>query len=215
MKRIAVHLAEGFEEIEAITIIDVLRRAEFDTVTISVSGNINVTGARQIIVLANQLFEEADYTAFDMIILPGGMPGAKNLNDHEGLKQEITKFNQQGKLLAAICAAPLIFGNMGLLKNKDVVCYPGFESYLAGANIKSDPVVVSGNIITGRGIGAALQFALTIVELLGSKEKADKLANDMLVSYEEWKRKVQLPFLITESARYSFIQFSAGSSFRI
>lgn len=181
MKRIAIHLAEGFEEIEAITIIDVLRRAEFDVTTISVSGKQNVTGAHRINVLADQLFDETDYTAFDMIVLPGGMPGAKNLNSHEGLKKQIATFHQQGKPLAAICAAPLVFGNMGLLKNRDAVCYPGFESYLTEANVKYDPVAISGNIITGRGIGAALQFALTIVERLESKEKADQLANDMLV----------------------------------
>ncbi|MDX9881917.1 MAG: DJ-1/PfpI family protein [Prolixibacteraceae bacterium] len=181
MKSIAIHLAEGFEEIEAITIIDVLRRAEFDVVTISLTGDKYVVGAHRVTVKADQLFEETDYTAFDMIVLPGGMPGAKNLDGHAGLKQQIAAFHQQGKPLAAICAAPLVFGNMGLLKNKDAVCYPGFESYLAGAKVKYDPVAISGNIITGRGIGAALQFALTIVELFGSKDKADQLAEGMLV----------------------------------
>ena len=151
MKRIAVHLAEGFEEIEAITIIDVLRRAGFDVACVSVSGKKNVTGSHRIGVVADQLFEETDYSAFDMIVLPGGMPGTKNLNNHEGLKQQIAAFHQQGKLLAAICAAPLVFGSMGLLKNRDAVCYPGYESYLTGANVKFDPVAISDNIIHRQG----------------------------------------------------------------
>lgn len=182
MKRIAIHLAEGFEEIEAITIIDVLRRAEFEAVTVSVTGVQSVAGAHGIVVQADQLFEKTNYATFDMLVLPGGMPGAKNLNEHAGLKQQIKEFNQQGKPLAAICAAPLVFGGMGLLEGKNAVCYPGFEGDLIGANVTLDPVAVSGNLITGRGIGAALRFALTIVEILGSKEKADQLAKDMLVS---------------------------------
>ena len=182
MKRIAIHLAEGFEEIEAITIIDVLRRAEFEAVTVSVTGVQSVAGAHGIVVQADQLFEKTNYATFDMLVLPGGMPGAKNLNEHAGLKQQIKEFYQQGKPLAAICAAPLVFGGMGLLEGKNAVCYPGFEGDLIGANVTLDPVAVSGNLITGRGIGAALRFALTIVEILGSKEKADQLAKDMLVS---------------------------------
>ena len=182
MKRIAIHLAEGFEEIEAITIIDVLRRAEFEAVTVSVTGVHPVAGAHGIVVQGDQLFEKTNYATFDMLVLPGGMPGAKNLNEHAGLKQQIKEFYQQGKPLAAICAAPLVFGGMGLLEGKNAVCYPGFEGDLIGANVTLDPVAVSGNLITGRGIGAALRFALTIVEILGSKEKADQLAKDMLVS---------------------------------
>jgi len=181
MKQIAVHLAEGFEEIEAITIIDVLRRAEFKVITVSVSGKKQVTGSHHITVFADQLFEETDYSLFDMLVLPGGMPGAKNLNGHKGLRQQIETFNGKKKPLAAICAAPFVFGNMGILKQKEAVCYPGYESYLAGATIKTTPVAVSGNIITARGVGAALKFALKITEFLDSKEKAEKLGKAMLV----------------------------------
>jgi len=180
-KKIAVHLANGFEEIEAISIIDVLRRADLDVVTISVTGKLEVNGAHQIKVLADELFENVDYSRIFMIVLPGGMPGASNLNAHEGLKAQIVKFNEEKKLLAAICAAPLVYGNLGILNGKQAVCYPGFEKYLKGAEILNQPVAESGNVITGRGPGAAIQFALKLVEKLVSVEKAELLGSQMLV----------------------------------
>ena len=180
-KKIAVHLADGFEEIEAISIIDVLRRAGLSVVTVSVTGKLEVNGAHQIKVLADVLFENVDYSRIYMIVLPGGMPGASNLNAHEGLRQQIKIFVAEDKQLAAICAAPLVFGNLGILEGKQAVCYPGFESNLKGADILQVPVVESGNIITGRGPGVAIQFALKIVEKLVSAEKAEILAGQMLV----------------------------------
>jgi 4-methyl-5(b-hydroxyethyl)-thiazole monophosphate biosynthesis len=180
-KRIAVHLADGFEEIEAVTIIDVLRRADLDTVVVSVSGSIEVAGAHQLKILADILFDNVDYNLVDMIVLPGGMPGASNLDAHAGLKENIRAFDLAGKPLAAICAAPLVFGHLGILEGKQAVCYPGFEKYLKGAEILTVPVIESGNVVTGRGVGAALQFALKIVEKIVSKEKAELLAKQMLV----------------------------------
>jgi 4-methyl-5(b-hydroxyethyl)-thiazole monophosphate biosynthesis len=181
-KKVAVHLAEGFEEIEAISIIDVLRRADLDVAVVSVTGKAEVTGAHQISVLADTLFENVDYNQVYMIVLPGGMPGASNLNAHVGLRQQILKFVDENKPLAAICAAPLVFGNLGILKGKQAVCYPGFESYLKGADVLQVPVLESGNIITGRGPGVAIQFSLKIVEKAVSVEKAEKLAQQMIVS---------------------------------
>ena len=181
-KKVAVHLAEGFEEIEAISIIDVLRRADLDVAVVSVTGKAEVTGAHQISVLADTLFENVDYNQVYMIVLPGGMPGASNLNAHVGLRQQILKFVDENKPLAAICAAPLVFGNLGILKGKQAVCYPGFESYLKGADVLQVPVLESGNIITGRGPGVAIQFSLKIVEKAVSLEKAEKLAQQMIVS---------------------------------
>jgi len=183
MKKVAVHLAEGFEEIEAITIIDVLRRADLNVTVVSVTGSKQVTGAHRVTVTADELFESIDYEMLDLIVLPGGMPGADNLNSHEGLREQILKFDQEGKPLSAICAAPLVFGQLGLLKGKRAVCYPGFENQLEGAEVLMEPVVKSGNITTGRGIGAALQFALQLVENLISKEKAQDLAKQMLTTY--------------------------------
>jgi len=181
MKKIAVHLADGFEEIEAVSIIDVLRRADLDVLVVSVTGNPEVTGAHRIKVIADVLFEQVNYDEIGMIVLPGGMPGATNLDAHEALKIQIKKFNAGNKPLAAICAAPLVFGNLGIMEGKQAVCYPGFEKYLKGAEILSIPVVDSGNIITGRGVGAALEFALKIVEKMVSADKAELLRAQMLV----------------------------------
>lgn len=181
-KKIAVHLADGFEEIEAVSIIDVLRRADLEVVAVSVTGEMEVTGAHRLKMLADTLFENVDYSQIYMIVLPGGMPGASNLDAHVGLKHQILKFVDENKQLAAICAAPLVFGNLGILKGKQAVCYPGFESYLTGAEVLNVPVVESGNITTGRGPGVAIRFALKIVEKAVSVEKAETLAKQMLVN---------------------------------
>lgn len=181
MNQITVHLAEGFEEIEAVTIIDVLRRAGLNVVTVSVTGNRMVKGSHNIEVKADLLFEEVDYARGEMIILPGGMPGSKNLNEHKGLKSNIMAYHTNGKYLAAICAAPIVFGNLGILRGKMAVCYPGYEAHLPGAEVCSEPYVVDGKIITGRGIGAALQFSLEIVRILEGEERAIQLRKAMLV----------------------------------
>lgn len=180
-KKIAVHMADGFEEIEAISIIDVLRRADLDVIVTSVTGKLEVTGAHQLKILADKLFEQVNYDEVIMIVLPGGMPGASNLDAHEGLKAQIVKFNNENKPLAAICAAPLVYGNLGIMEGKQAVCYPGFEKYLKGAQMLNSPVAESGNVITGRGPGAAIQFALKLVEKLVSADKAELLASQMLV----------------------------------
>jgi len=180
-KLIAVHLAEGFEEIEAISMIDVLRRADLEVQVVSVTGKLEVEGSHHIKLIADILFEQVNYDKIDMIVLPGGIPGATNLDAHSGLKEIIRKFDAEKKQLAAICAAPLVFGNLGLLKGKQAVCYPGFEKYLTGADVLTIPVVESDHIITGRGVGAALKFALKIVEKMVSAEKSEILAKQMLV----------------------------------
>ncbi|WP_245915742.1 DJ-1 family glyoxalase III [Mangrovibacterium marinum] len=184
MKNVTVFLAEGFEEIEAITVIDVLRRAGANVSTVSITGEKLVHGAHQLPVVADMLFEETNFAAIDMLILPGGMPGAKNLNAHDGLKKQILRFHEQQKPLAAICAAPLVFGHLNILKGRSAVCYPGFEQELKEADVQLKPTVADGHIITGRGVGTALEFALRITEKLLSKEKADQLAKAMLV--EGW-----------------------------
>jgi len=181
-KIIAVHLADGFEEIEAICIIDVLRRAELEVLMVSVNGQLDVTGAHQIQLKADILFEQVNYESVFMIVLPGGMPGASNLDVHTGLKACIKQFDAEHKSLAAICAAPLVFGNLGILEGKQAVCYPGFETYLKGSEVLMIPVVESGNVITARGVGAALEFALTIVAKAVSPEKAEMLAQQMLIN---------------------------------
>lgn len=183
MKPIYVHLSEGFEEIEAITIIDVLRRSGLKVTTVSVTGNLIVTGSHQIPVTADILFKDADYEAADMIILPGGMPGAKNLSEHQGLNQQILKYFNEGKYLGAICAAPMVFGKLGILQGKNVVCYPGFETYLQGANIKKVPVVKDDRIVTGRGPGVAIHFSLEVVRMLKDEAAALKLKEAMVADF--------------------------------
>ena len=181
MKNITVHLAEGFEEIEAISIIDVLRRAEFKVEVVSITGELEVTGSHNIKVTADALFEDIDYSDIDMIVLPGGMPGAANLKAHSGLREQILNFNDSEKPMAAICAAPMVFGNLGLLKEKQATCYPGFEDELHGAIITGEAVAEAGNIITGKGAGVAIKFALKIVEKFNGKEVADELGAKMIV----------------------------------
>ena len=181
MKKIAVHLAEGYEEIEAISIIDVLRRADFSVTIISISEKLEVEGSHGVKIIADKSFKEVDYELIDMIILPGGMPGAANLNEHLGLREQILNFNESKKMLAAICAAPLVFGNLGILKNKKATCYPGYENQLHGAIATGEDIEVSENIITGKGAGVAIDFALKIVEILKNKKFADELGKKMIV----------------------------------
>jgi 4-methyl-5(b-hydroxyethyl)-thiazole monophosphate biosynthesis len=181
MTKIAVQLAEGFEEIEAISIIDVLRRANIEVITTSISDNIEVNGAHNIKVIADQVFTNVDFSEIDMIVLPGGIPGAINLKEHKGLQKQILDFHNNGKPLGAICAAPLVFGNLGILKNKTATCYPGFEDQLKGAKTTGKAVEVDGNIITGKGAGVAIEFAIKIVEFWKGKELADELAKKMIL----------------------------------
>ncbi len=177
--KVCIHLATGFEEIEAISIIDVLRRANIQVTVVSITGELKVEGAHNITVSADELFENINYGQVSMIILPGGMPGSENLNNHSGLKQQIQNFYSTNKPIAAICAAPLVFGNLGLLKGKTATCFPGFEKYLTGATISELPVVADGNIITGKGAGVAIHFALKIVEVLIDKQTATKLSEQL------------------------------------
>lgn len=181
MKKILIHFANGFEEVEAITPVDVLRRAGCEVITVSVTGKKEVTSARGVTILADKLFEESDYSRADVILLPGGQPGSDNLNRHEGLKKQIKAFHEQGKIISAICAAPLVLGSAGILKGKKATCYPGVESQLTGATCTGNAVEVDGNIITGKGPGVALKFSLTLVEKLVGKAKADELRKAMIV----------------------------------
>lgn len=177
---VLVHFAEGFEEIEAIATVDILRRAGIKTIMVSVTGSLTVNGAHQIPIITDVLFEDALYHEAEMIVLPGGMPGTANLNLHAGLKNQIVTF-AQNKKLAAVCAAPSIFGKMGLLKGKKAVCFPGFEDALQGATVLQIPTVTDGNITTGRGAGPALQFALEIVKVLKGEDVATQLEKKMLI----------------------------------
>jgi 4-methyl-5(b-hydroxyethyl)-thiazole monophosphate biosynthesis len=181
MKKTFIFLAAGFEEIEAIATIDVIRRGELDITIVSVTGQLQVTGAHGIPVTADALFEDTDFSSGDLLILPGGMPGASNLNAHPELKNLLKQYAQAGKKIAAICAAPLVLGGLDLLQGKKATAYPGYESTLKGATYQDKPVVKDGNIITGKGPGFAFDFGLAIVEELQGKVKADKVATGLLL----------------------------------
>lgn len=174
-----VFLAEGFEEIEAISAVDIFRRAEINTTTISISNCKSVTGAHGITILADKTFDEANFSDASLLYLPGGMPGTKNLALHEGLRQIIIEHFKQNKLIAAICAAPSILGEMGLLAGKDSVCYPGLENKLQGAILSDKKIVNSGLIYTAKGAGVTVEFALKLVEKLKGVDKAQKISNSI------------------------------------
>ena len=181
MKNIFVFLAEGFEEIEALTPVDVLRRAGLSVQTVSVMDEQIVAGAHGVPVLADKMFAEINPEDAEMILLPGGLPGATNLDAHEGLGQMIQDFAKEEKPLAAICAAPLVFGNRGLLQGKKATCYPGFETYLQGAEYTAALVEKDGNFITGKGPGAAMEFAFAIVEKYCGIDKVNELKQGMMI----------------------------------
>jgi len=176
-----VFLANGFEEIEAIAPIDIFRRAGIDVTTISISNSKEVCGAHGITILADSLFSETDFSENDLIYLPGGMPGTKNLDAHTGLKKLINNQIENKKPVAAICAAPSILGKMGLLKGKTAICYPGFENLLLGATISESKMVKSGIISTAKGAGVAIQFALKLVEELKGKAEAERIAHAICI----------------------------------
>jgi len=179
--RILLFLAEGFEEIEAVAPIDVFRRAGIEVTTVSVTTDLTVMGAHRVGVKVDVSFADADFSGSFLLYLPGGMPGTTNLDNHAGLKKLIEKQAEKGGKIAAICAAPSILGKMGLLKNKEAVCYPGFESLLTGAKVSESTIVKSGSIMTAKGPGVAIPFALKIVEELKGKEVAQQVANGMIM----------------------------------
>jgi len=174
-----IFLADGFEEIEAIAPIDIFRRAKIEVTTVSISENRIVQGAHGIPVIADYLFTETDFSDNDILYLPGGMPGTKNLDAHNGLKTLISKQMSENKNIAAICAAPSILGKMNLLNGKEAICYPGFENQLCGAILSKNKIVKSENIYTAKGAGVAVQFALKLVEELKGREVAQELANSI------------------------------------
>ena len=177
---IAIFLADGCEEIEALTVIDIVRRAGLDIKGISVksSGSEDsrlIHGAHGIDFRADLCIDELDFASADMIVLPGGMPGTVNLEKCGLLMEQIKSFNAEKKYLAAICAAPGIFGRLGILKGKEAVSYPSCEAELDAEHIPAKEVAVSDNIITSRGLGTATAFSLKIVEIF----KGGKFASDL------------------------------------
>ena len=181
MKKVALFLANGFEEIEALGTVDILRRAEIPVTTVSIYKEKEVTGAHNMTVVADTIYDELDFSTVDVLVLPGGMPGAQYLNEHEGLKEQVKLFAERGNKVAAICAAPMVLGGLNLLEGKKATCYPGFESKLIGAETSADSVVVSDNIITGKGPAFVFDFALQLVEEIAGADKRKEVQDGLLL----------------------------------
>lgn len=176
-----LHLAKGFEEIEAITIADILRRGGVPVQLVSMEEELEIVGAHNITVKADLLFGQADYESCEMMIFPGGMAGTTNLLNHRELMETMVRFASTGKPVAAICAAPMIFGQTGLAAGKKATIYPGLEDQLVGATVSTDRVVIDGNMITSKGPGTAMEFALALVGILKNKETQEKLKGGLLL----------------------------------
>lgn len=172
---IAILLADGFEEIEALTPLDILRRAGLDVKTVSIKNKVAL-GSHGIPVVCDISANEVDLNDVSLVIFPGGMPGSINLDAAPITDKIISAVQKNEGRLAAICAAPLILGRRGLLENKEAICYPGFEKELKGARISSRAVVTDGNITTAKGMGVALAFSLELVRLILGEEKVREIS---------------------------------------
>lgn len=174
-----VFLAEGFEEIEALAPVDVMRRAGLSVTLVSITGDIFVTGAHGIPVVADTLFDKHDYSDAALLFLPGGLPGATNLQQHAGLCSLLIDKAQDDVVISAICAAPLVLGGLGLLNGKRATCYPGFEDTMQGADYTAEQVTIDGNLFTACGPAAAWALGFAFVEHFCSAEKACELRAGM------------------------------------
>lgn len=180
MSRLAVFFAEGYEEIEALTVVDICRRCGITADMVSVYGEKHVTSSHGVTVEMDKTFDQVDFQEYNMLVLPGGMPGTKNLEVHQGLMEQIDAFYRDGKYIAAICAAPSIFGHRGILKGRNACSYPSFESHLEGARVTAGPVEISDHVITSRGMGTAIDFGLAIAGVLCGEEKAREMAKTIV-----------------------------------
>ncbi len=172
---IYVFLAKGFEEIEALTVVDYLRRAELEVYTVGVGGKI-ITGSHNIPVFCDLDESEVSITdEIEAVVLPGGMPGTLNLEANKTVNEFIDYCAQTDRYLCAICAAPSILGHKGLLKGRKACCFPGFEHELEGANVSKDFVCIDGKFITAKGMGVAIEFSREIVAVLSDRKTADRI----------------------------------------
>lgn len=180
MSKIGVFFAEGFEEIEALTVVDICRRCGLETEMVSVSGERRVLGSHKISVEMDRIFGEADFEGYDMLVLPGGAKGVQNLEACEPLMKKLDEFYAAGKYIAAICAAPSILGHRGMLKGRKACSYPSFESHLEGAEVTKGPVELDGKVLTSRGMGTSLDFALAIAAVFCGQKAADEMAEKVV-----------------------------------
>ena len=180
MNQIAIFFAKGYEEIEALAVVDICRRCGLTIDMVSVTEETQVEGAHGIVVAMDKTFSQVDFDKYDMIVLPGGGEGTRNLEAHQELMAQVDAFYKAGKYVGAICAAPSIFGHRGILKGRKACCYPSFESHLEGAEVTAGPVEVSDNVITSRGMGTAIPFGLAIAALFCGEDKAEEMAKTII-----------------------------------
>ena len=184
MKTAVIFLADGFEECEALIVVDILRRAGIETIMGSIMGRIEVQSSRNIWVRSDAKAEDIDFNTVDLIFLPGGRLGTENLEKCDIVKKQCLEFADR-KMIAAICAAPSILAGLGLLEGKKATCHPDFENQMFGAILAKDSVTVDGNIITGQGLGATFEFAFKLTEMLVSKDIVQKIKK--AICWIDWR----------------------------
>ena len=180
MSKLAICMANGCEEIEGLTVVDILRRADISIDMVSINDTLTVTGSHGIEFRADKLITEVSSDDYDGIVLPGGMPGTTNLEANTLVQRNLSTMFNKGKLVAAICAAPSILGKNGIANGKNVTSYPGYEDAFAKSNYKTDAVVVDGNVITSRGMGTAIDFALAILTYIKGEAAAEDMTNKII-----------------------------------
>ncbi len=189
MKKVILFLANGFEEVEALTVVDVLRRAEIICDMCSISDSLSVKSSHGIEVKADILLKDADLQSYLGLVLPGGMPGSTNLRDNEKVVTAVQSFNNDGKILAAVCAAPIVLEKAGIINKKRVTSHPSVKGDLKPLEYLEEIVVEDGNIVTSRGAGTSLHFGLKLVEKIVGKEKADAIKDGIMLLFLEEKIK--------------------------
>ena len=181
MSKVAIFFADGFEEIEGLTVVDILRRAEITVDMISIMGRKEIHGSHGIDIMSDMLLEDTDFSSYDMMVLPGGGLGVQNLKKCEKLMEVIKKQALDEKYVAAICAAPTFLGMIGLLEGKKACCYEGLENELTGAIVTKDKVTKDGRIITSRGMGTSIDFALALLEEFNGSDVAKEMAQRIML----------------------------------
>lgn len=180
MAQALIFLAPGYEEVEMLTVVDMVRRADITIDMVSVTDSLEVTSSHNVTIKADKLFDQADFDVAQILILPGGVPGTPNLRAFEPLCNRLTEFARTGKKLAAVCAAPTVLASLKILEGKKATCYPSFADKLETGEYVKQPVVVDGNIITSRGMGTCIDFAGAIIEALRDKSTADDVKEKII-----------------------------------
>lgn len=180
MKEVYVFMADGTEEIEALTVVDLLRRAQISVSTVSVNNAEYITGSHGIVIKMDKGIDSVDWDNACMLVLPGGKVGTDNLMGCAALCDKLKEFAAAGKYVAAVCAAPSVLGVNGILKDKKATCYPGFEEKLIGAECVKEPVVKDGNVITSRGLGTSIEFAASIISTIKDEDTAESVLKKII-----------------------------------